>query len=149
MTGRPTNRLKLDQQSSRLKPDRQVPRRKTCQRTSWRMTDRPTRRRLLRWVGAGPVAVLAGCTGGGDGETPEPIPAAYRTATAQGGDPRDPDQLAAKAVVDYQAEPNGDQRCAGCRFFVPDRDGDGLGACTIVEGTIDPDGWCSSYAPQE
>lgn len=137
MTDRSTRPRQTGQPSSRRQTDWPTHRRQTGQ---------PTRRRLLRWVGAGPAAVLAGCTGG-DGETPESVPETYRTATAQSGDTRDPDQVAAKEVVDYQAEPNGDQRCAECRFFVPDRDGDGLGACAIVEGTIDPDGWCSSYAP--
>ncbi|MEF8842120.1 MAG: high-potential iron-sulfur protein [Haloarculaceae archaeon] len=123
-----------------------------------------TRRRFLLLTAAGATTGLAGC-GGGGGEptpaptdsptptpagdsngTPEPVPDEYVTATAKDGSQRDPDGLSAQPSVQYQSEPNDGNQCSGCRFYIPDRNGDGLGACSIVEGKIDPEGWCVSYA---
>lgn len=111
-------------------------------------TDRG-RRRVLAALGTGIATGLAGCTGGtdeNDEDTPEPVPGPYETATSIAGVERDPGRVAAKETVAYQPGPSGGRRCAGCQFYVPDRNGDGLGACAVVEGTIDPDGWCTSYA---
>jgi hypothetical protein len=77
----------------------------------------------------------------------EPVPAVYRTATNQGGAERDPDSLAPKSAVQYQTHPKNGQQCSGCAFYIPDKNGDGLGACTIVQGYIQPDAWCISYSP--
>jgi hypothetical protein len=36
----------------------------------------------------------------------------------------------------YQDTPKGDQKCSGCSLFkAPD-------SCTLVDGTISPEGWC-------
>jgi nitrous oxide reductase accessory protein NosL len=128
--------------------------------------DSPIRRReLIALLGAGSVTALAGCGGGGgDGDgggttptaTPSPtatpqggVPAEYETATAIGGQQRNPDALSSKSAVEYQEQPEGDQQCSNCTFYIEDANGDGLGACAIVEGTIDPEAWCVSYAPHE
>jgi hypothetical protein len=129
-----------------------------------------TRRRFIQVVGAGTVAGLAGCGGGGgegDGEETEPeatatdtatetsselgpVPDEYVTATAQDGESqRDPDSLIAKGDVNYQSSPQNGQQCSNCRYYITDKNGDGLGACTLVEGSIEPEGWCSSYVQQE
>jgi len=116
------------------------------------MTERVSdldRRRLLGLLGASVATGLAGC--GGDGSTPTAtaagaVPAAYETATSIGGVQRDPGALSAQSAVDYQEEPNGEEQCSNCRYYVEDRNGDGVGACAIVEGTIAPDAWCVSYA---
>jgi len=117
------------------------------------------RRRVLAVLGSGAMTALAGC--GGDGgatetatDTPagtatETVASPYRTATAIGGTQRSPDALSAKDAVQYQSEPNEGQQCSGCQFYVEDKNGDGQGACAIVAGSIDPDGWCASYAPYE
>jgi nitrous oxide reductase accessory protein NosL len=107
------------------------------------------RRRVLALLGAGVASGLAGC--GGDGSTPTAtstggVPAAYETATSIGGVRRDPGALSARAAVNYQEEPNGDEQCSNCRYYIEDRNGDGAGACAVVEGTIAPDAWCVSYA---
>ncbi|PSP82356.1 hypothetical protein BRC83_09530 [Halobacteriales archaeon QS_1_68_17] len=134
------------------------------------------RRRLLALVGIGATTGLAGCGGGGgEGgedtpqETTEPaatspptettaagttaggeeVPEEYRTATAISGSQRDPDALSSKDAVNYQSEPNEGNQCSGCQFYIPDKNGDGLGACSIVAGTIDPNGWCTSYVAAE
>jgi hypothetical protein len=126
------------------------------------MLDDETRRRFLLLTAAGATTGLAGCGGtdggdggdggdgsdgsdGGDTPTPEPVPQEYRTATAQDGTERNPDGVSTKSAVKYQSEPKDGQQCSGCRFYIPDKNGDGVGACAIVEGKIDPSAWCASY----
>jgi hypothetical protein len=121
-----------------------------------------SRRRFLQIAGTTTAVAVAGCSGGdgadGDGDggptatgTPagDEVPSAYETATSLGGTARDPDSLSTKAAVDYRNEPSDGDRCSGCTFYVEDRNGDGLGACAIVEGNVDPDAYCVSYAPYE
>jgi hypothetical protein len=119
---------------------------------------RSSRRRFLRWASVATVGGLAGCGGDGDDgptETASPtsdedeVPEQYRTATAIGGQERDPDSLSAKSDVNYQDSPNEGNQCSGCTFYITDKNGDGVGACAIVAGNIDPEGWCVSYAPHE
>ena len=94
--------------------------------------------------------------GTGDGQTATadttnlggPVPNAYRTATSLGGTERNPDSLQSKRAVQYQPTPKDGQRCADCMFYIPDKDGDELGACGIVEGLIQPAAWCVSFSPQ-
>jgi len=71
------------------------------------------------------------------------------TATAQGGQQRNPDNLVAPSALAYQEEPKDGQQCSGCQFYIPDQNGDGMGACTLITGTVDPQGWCNSYSPYE
>ncbi|WP_323676281.1 high-potential iron-sulfur protein [Halorubellus sp. PRR65] len=114
------------------------------------------RRTVLALVGSGSAAV-AGCLGGDDGTETLPateastdqVPDAYRTATSLNGNQRDPDSLAAKSDLSYQPEPKDGQQCSGCAYYVPDKNGDGVGACTIVEGMIEPTGYCTSYVAHE
>jgi hypothetical protein len=96
-------------------------------------------------------------TGTNTGEAPAtgtpalsgPVPAVYRAATNQGGAERNPDSLQSKNAVQYQSQPKSGQRCSGCLFYIPDKNGDGLGACSVVEGYIQPEGWCVSYSPSQ
>lgn len=110
--------------------------------------------------------VVTGCVGGNgdDGENGEgngddedepsrtedlgPVPEEYETAEDVSGNQRNPDSLMEYDDVNYQSEPVGNQRCDGCRYWIPDMNDDGLGACSLVAGEIEPNGWCSSYAPQ-
>ncbi len=47
----------------------------------------------------------------------------------------------AQSVVSYRAKPQGNARCDGCaQWQAP-------ASCKIVAGTIDPNGWCTLYAP--
>lgn len=78
-----------------------------------------------------------------------PVPDEYETATAQGGMQRDPEKLQTKQALNYQSTPNDGEQCSDCRFYIPDKNGDGLGACTLVEGKIEPEGWCVSFATQQ
>jgi hypothetical protein len=133
------------------------------------MSEHPTdteRRRLLALVGGGLTAGLAGCSGGGgdDGgnddtatatatatDTPggggdSTVPSEYRTATSLGGTQRNPDALSSQSDVSYQSEPQDGQQCSNCRFYIEDKNGDGMGACAIVAGNIAPEAYCVSYA---
>ncbi|QSG06614.1 high-potential iron-sulfur protein [Halapricum desulfuricans] len=101
-----------------------------------------TRRRFVAGVTTATAIALAGCSGGGDDGG---VPEAYRTATSIGGDQRDPDSLSGKDAASYRDSPSEDRQCSNCRFYVEDRNDDGVGACTRVAGEIEPDAYCALY----
>jgi len=47
---------------------------------------------------------------------------------------------ATQASVQYQAKPNGDQKCATCLNFIA-----GSNTCKVVEGQVSPEGWCKIW----
>ena len=49
---------------------------------------------------------------------------------------------AKQSLVQYQAKPKGDQECDRCLLWAPPD------SCMVVEGKIDPSGWCALYAPK-
>lgn len=51
----------------------------------------------------------------------------------------------AKTVAKYQDEPHGTQRCDGCMQFIPGRTDTADGTCKIVQGSINPKGWCMFF----
>ncbi|QSG07792.1 high-potential iron-sulfur protein [Halapricum desulfuricans] len=104
---------------------------------------RSTRRRFVAGATAATAVALAGCAGGGDDDGG--VPEAYRTATSIGGERRDPDGLSSKDAASYQDSPSGDRQCSNCRYYVEDRNDDGVGACTRVAGEIEPDAYCALY----
>lgn len=54
----------------------------------------------------------------------------------------DAQQKIAQKLVQYQKTPKNNQKCSTCLHFVaPD-------SCKMVEGKIDPNGWCSLFAPK-
>jgi len=51
-------------------------------------------------------------------------------------------QKAPQKMVQYQEKPKGVQECDKCLHFVaPD-------SCKLVDGKINPKGWCSLFAPK-
>jgi hypothetical protein len=48
-------------------------------------------------------------------------------------------QKASKEAMKYQDKPNGDQRCSNCLQFVPPA------SCKVVDGTINPNGYCIAW----
>jgi hypothetical protein len=51
-------------------------------------------------------------------------------------------QKAPKKMVQYQEKPKGAQECDKClQFLVPS-------SCKLVEGPINPKGWCVLFAPK-
>lgn len=51
-------------------------------------------------------------------------------------------QKLAKAMIQYQDGPKDGLRCDACLHWQPPN------ACAIVEGSINPAGWCGAYAPK-
>ncbi|MEF8772390.1 hypothetical protein [Halodesulfurarchaeum sp.] len=122
--------------------------------------NRTNRRTYIKYTGAAAIATLAGCSGGGNGDTgeaepnhevPHPddgtVPDVEATAVAFEGEERDPDLVQQKDAdaVNYQHTPESDQYCGNCEEYVPDEDGDGYGACLKVAGKIHPCDWCALY----
>lgn len=85
-------------------------------------------------------------------EVPHPgndeVPEAEATAAALGGSQRAKGGKSPKdgPSVQYQHKPNGSQNCGSCSLYVPDKDGDGFGACTMVEGKIHPCDFCILFS---
>lgn len=48
-------------------------------------------------------------------------------------------QKAAKAEVHYQDQPNGQQHCEMCVYYLPPV------ACRVVRGEVSPNGWCNQF----
>ena len=48
----------------------------------------------------------------------------------------------APKLVQYQEKPKGPQECDNCLHFVAPS------SCKMVEGKINPKGWCSLFAPK-
>ena len=46
----------------------------------------------------------------------------------------------AKNIIQYQETPKNGQKCKDCMHFLPKTN-----ECTLVEGTISPDGWCRLF----
>ena len=60
-------------------------------------------------------------------------------ATTAGGNRAEAQSKVTQKAVSYQATPKGAARCDNCTQFQPPS------SCKIVEGTIDPGGWCTVY----
>jgi len=138
------------------------------------MESNQTRRRVLELTGSAAVVSLAGCTSGGSDSSEEtpwediagvsksqfltgPVPESERTAKTLCGDTRDPDALQSRDGIKWmevsEAVDKGlaeeDQECEDCAEFVPDKNGDGYGACKKVEGYWGTDDWCSLFESTE
>ncbi len=81
-------------------------------------------RRCIMRTGLGLIAGAAAIAG------------ASTTAKAQ-------DQKIAKTLVQYQEQPKDGAECDKCVNWIAP------GSCKIVEGQINPKGWCVAYAPKE
>lgn len=66
---------------------------------------------------------------------------AIAVAAATAGRARAQEKLA-QSVVQYQETPKDGAKCSTCVNFVAPN------ACKIVEGKINPEGWCVAYAPK-
>lgn len=55
-----------------------------------------------------------------------------------------------RETLDYQdLSPLGETKnCANCQFFLPAKDDDKCGGCTLLQGPINPSGHCKSWAPK-
>ncbi len=82
--------------------------------------ERTSRRRVLQG-GLGGLGAIA-------------VAAASRRARAQ--------EKLAQNIVQYQETPKDGAKCSTCVNYVEPN------ACKIVEGKINPEGWCVAYAPK-
>ncbi|WP_410766337.1 high-potential iron-sulfur protein [Haloferax sp. DFSO60] len=79
-----------------------------------------------------------------------PVPEEYQTATSQAGEARVVEELVPKEDVQFQEASDAAEAglsvegssCENCAEFIPDKNGDGFGACAKVEGYIAADDWC-------
>jgi hypothetical protein len=63
--------------------------------------------------------------------------------TRPGQEPFAQEEKIAKALLKYQDIPKDGNHCAICAQFIsPDQ-------CKIVEGPINPNGWCGAFAPRQ
>jgi len=58
-------------------------------------------------------------------------------------------QKSSKASLLYQDHPHEGKRCGECKYFGPGSDASGAGACALVEGPVQPDGWCMAFSPRQ
>ena len=123
-----------------------------------------SRRRFVRRSGYVSLLALAGCVQRTSDEgSPTPtrsddwcleevgsdVRDDYRTAESIDGIQRDPDELLSKADAAYQCFPQGPEQCSNCRFFVPYRTPEDIGACTEIEGEVRTLDWCARYEPTD
>jgi hypothetical protein len=109
-----------------------------------------SRRAMMHLLGISILTSLVGCLGDSqNNDSTGSVPKRYRTATSQGGMKRDLNSLTSKSGANYQSNAPRQQHCATCRYYIPDKNGDSHGACTLVTGTIKPEAWCTLYAPSQ
>ena len=66
-------------------------------------------------------------------------------AAAIGGTMTIAEAKSSKAQLKYQDHPHGNQKCAGCKLFIPGKSAKAMGQCKVVAGSISPNGWCVAY----
>ncbi|MGC1455305.1 MAG: high-potential iron-sulfur protein [Nitrospirota bacterium] len=54
-----------------------------------------------------------------------------------------------KSAANYQDKPNGDKKCSNCNLFVPGKTKTADGTCTVVEGSVSPEAYCTLYSRKE
>ncbi|ALQ51737.1 high-potential iron-sulfur protein [Nitrosomonas ureae] len=52
---------------------------------------------------------------------------------------------ASKESMQYRDEPNDKEQCNNCVQFIPGKTPEAQGGCKVVEGSINPQGWCVAY----
>jgi uncharacterized Fe-S center protein len=90
-------------------------------------TEKITRRQLLKGSVLAVGAVITGA-------------AISRRALAEGTAPK-----AAKTAFQYQDKPKDGKKCVNCTLYVAAAKAGANGQCKVVEGDINPEGWCLAY----
>jgi len=99
-----------------------------------------TRRRLL--VQSGKLALVAMPFGSGFGCRDSCVDPDYLSTS----------DVRLRASLDFtERSPHGSEKeCAGCEFFrAVVGDADGCGTCQIVQGPVNPRGYCDSWSPPD
>jgi hypothetical protein len=47
--------------------------------------------------------------------------------------------------MQYQDQPKNGQQCDQCMHWIPGADPKAQGTCKVVEGSINPKGWCAAF----
>ena len=55
-------------------------------------------------------------------------------------------QKAPQSSVQYQDHPKGQDECDRCTHFIPGTTSSASGTCQVVQGSINPKGWCVMFA---
>jgi len=50
-----------------------------------------------------------------------------------------------KKAMQYQEQPKNGQECDQCMHWIPGPKPDAQGQCKVVEGPINPKGWCAAF----
>jgi hypothetical protein len=58
-------------------------------------------------------------------------------------------QKSSKASLLYQDHPHDGRHCGECKFFTPGADTTSPGTCAVVDGPIQPQGWCTAFSPRQ
>lgn len=56
------------------------------------------------------------------------------------------DDRFSKKTMGYRERPDGHKKCADCSHFLPGKNLQAPGRCAVVEGEINPNGWCTVWA---
>jgi len=101
-----------------------------------------TTRRMLLWgiLAAGCTVTLPTLIGGCDQKG---APSGGAPAGSGGAESASRTGKLSKAKVKYQEQPSGDQRCSNCLQFIAESK-----TCKVVDGPIDPQGWCNVWVKQ-
>lgn len=83
---------------------------------------------------------LSGCDAKKGANSTSAAPAGQAASSGDAAAPATPGKVS-QASVQYQAQPKGELKCAGCMHFEA-----GSGACKLVDGQVSPEGWCSLWA---
>lgn len=103
-----------------------------------------SRRNVLRGafaVGCGlwlPV-VLSGCDSKKSASPATGAPAGSPATSTEPAAPATGKKLV-QASVQYQSQPKGEQKCSLCTNYIAESN-----SCKLVEGPINPEGWCSLW----
>lgn len=117
---------------------------------------------LLSLTALSGAALLQACGGGPeeastDAGSPGPAPAPAAAAESEAVDcsnlnaPLTDSDKEVRQSVGYAAKsPVEGKNCLNCRFYQPDKfEGDCGGCQLFVNGAVNPDGWCKSWAATE
>jgi hypothetical protein len=53
-----------------------------------------------------------------------------------------------KSAVQYQDSPKNGKHCSICLQFIPGQSKGASGTCKVVQGKIDPNGYCVAFVPK-
>lgn len=100
-----------------------------------------SRRHVLRKLGTLIPATAIGAAIG--------VGKAYGFNGHGGGADRESPPKHSKLFAKYQEHPNNGHDCAHCVFFSPGPSASALGRCSLVSGTISPNGWCRLFVLEQ